>query len=54
MDNKERPIFKEYLKNERVKFAKVVSKYTVDEHLKLRVAVDDFLIAFDNAVKELK
>jgi hypothetical protein len=44
--------FEEYLNQERRDFAKVASRYTVDEHLKLRTAIDSLLIAYDQAVEK--
>jgi hypothetical protein len=41
--------FKKYLKQARQDFAKVVSKYTVTEHLELRTAIDSLLIAYGQA-----
>jgi len=41
--------FEEYLKQARWKFAKVAEKYSVEEHLELRTAIDSLLIAYDQA-----
>jgi len=41
--------FKEYLKQARLDFAKVAEKYSVEEHLELRTAIDSLLIAYDQA-----
>jgi hypothetical protein len=42
--------FEEYLKEARIDFAKVASKYPVNNHLELRTAIDALLIAYDQAV----
>ena len=41
--------FEEYLKQARKDFAKVAARYSVDEHLELRTAIDSLLIAYDQA-----
>lgn len=46
---KTKQVFKDYLKQARLDFIKVVQTYTVTEHLKLRTAIDSFLIAYDQA-----
>jgi hypothetical protein len=43
------PDFKNYLNKSRQDFVKVASKYSVDEHLELRTAIDSLLIAYDQA-----
>jgi hypothetical protein len=44
--------FEEYLKKSRGDFTKVVEKYTVENHLELRTAIDTLLIAYDQAVHQ--
>ena len=44
--------FEDYLKQARKDFAKVAAKYTVTEHLKLRTAIDNLLIAYDQATSQ--
>jgi len=44
--------FEEYLKKEREYFTKITEKYSVEEHLELRTAVDSLLIAYDQAIKQ--
>lgn len=44
--------FEEYLKRTRREFCHVIRSYTVDDHSELRVAVDDLLIAFDQATEK--
>jgi hypothetical protein len=44
--------FEDYLIEARRNFAKVASEYTVDEHLKLRTAIDTFMIAYDQSVSK--
>jgi translation initiation factor 2B subunit (eIF-2B alpha/beta/delta family) len=44
--------FEEYLKKSRGDFTKVVEKYTVENHLELRTAIDSLLIAYDQAVHQ--
>lgn len=46
----EKETFEEYLKRARWEFATIAEKYSVDEHLELRTAIDSFLIAYDQAV----
>lgn len=43
------PTFKEYLEQARKDFAQVAAKYSVEEHLELRTAIDSLLIAYDQA-----
>jgi hypothetical protein len=45
--------FENYLKQARTDFAKVAGKYTVEEHLEMRTAIDSLLIAYDQAVEKV-
>ena len=44
--------FEEYLMQARKDFAKVAAKYSVEEHLELRTAIDSLLIAYDQAADQ--
>ena len=47
----ENETFKEYLFNARIEFSKVAIQYNIRDYLKLRTAIDSFIIAYDQAVE---
>ena len=46
--------FIEYVKEERRKFVRIASIYSVEDHTLLRTKIDDLLIAYDQMVEKLE